>query len=64
VSCKENLSTNGIVTHEGLVFGSATSEEEDVSFTAWDLGGQECFYPTHQVRAKLLLEWRLTHSLT
>ena len=46
VKCKENISTNGIEIHEGLSFQSKS--ENNVLFNAWDFGGQEIFYPTHQ----------------
>mgnify|MGYP001077762384 CR=1 FL=1 len=56
VSCKENLSTDGIQIHKGFKFKLSkdkTADDKDnsspsVVFNAWDLGGQEVFYPTHQ----------------
>lgn len=44
-----NLSTNGIEIK------SLHSIDDKVLFSAWDFGGQEVFYPTHQVSISRLL---------
>lgn len=40
-AASENISTNGVAIDE-LTLG------DTVEFSAWDFGGQEVFYPTHQ----------------
>ena len=50
LKCKENISTNGIEIHEGLSLQIKSTDaiHNNVLFNAWDFGGQEIFYPTHQ----------------
>jgi hypothetical protein len=49
-SCRTNLSTNGIVIHAALTIGGIEIEPDSaVYLNIWDMGGQEVFYPTHQV---------------
>ena len=43
VNTRANLSTDGIDIIEGIQFG-----DNSVTFNAWDLGGQEIYYPSHQ----------------
>ena len=42
--CKVNLSTDGIQISRSIKLTS----NSNIRFNAWDLGGQEIFYPTHQ----------------
>eukprot|EP01094_Clydonella_sp_ATCC50884_P024260 TRINITY_DN6032_c0_g1_i1.p1 TRINITY_DN6032_c0_g1~~TRINITY_DN6032_c0_g1_i1.p1 ORF type:complete len:1495 (+),score=611.24 TRINITY_DN6032_c0_g1_i1:260-4486(+) len=44
VSCQDNISTDGITIERNL----SLAKDTDIVFNAWDLGGQEVFYPTHQ----------------
>jgi len=44
VNTSKNVSTDGVHIQRGL----ALSKEEEITFSAWDLGGQEVFYPSHQ----------------
>ena len=55
VSCKTNLSTNGIAMHTNMPLGGFESDQPDetIMLNVMDLGGQEVFYPTHQVRLRV-----------
>jgi len=56
--CTRNVATNGIAINRNLSLG-----DDPIQFDAWDFGGQEIFYPTHQFfltdRAVFLVVFRL-----
>lgn len=55
-SCKENLATDGVSITPNISLTHGLEQPQsapgavsmDTSLLAWDLGGQEVFYPTHQ----------------
>ena len=54
-SCKNNLATDGIQIYRDISLqsgqikdSSAVYASSDLLINAWDLGGQQIFYPTHQ----------------
>jgi len=47
VSCDVNISTDGIRIQSDIKIVPDDTAQSSLSLVAWDLGGQEVFYPTH-----------------